>query len=199
MGVFSVNIAEKSDEDLMREVAKGDVKSFNVIYERYSQRLMGYFWRMLWKDREKAEDFVHDIFAKIVERPELYNPERPFKTWIFSVANNMCKNEYRKQSIRQTKSSDLSNLMHLVTSGDSPDLDSEKSLFREALAIAMENLDEKHKTVFILRYKMNLSVKEVSESMGISEGTVKSRLFYALKKLAVELEDFKPENLKENG
>jgi RNA polymerase sigma-70 factor (ECF subfamily) len=199
MGVFSVNIAEKSDEDLMREVAKGDSKSFNVIYERYAQRLMGYFWRMLWKDREKAEDFVHDIFAKIVERPELYNPERPFKTWIFSVANNMCKNEYRKQSIRQTKSSDLSNLMHLVTSGDSPDLDSEKSLFREALAIAMENLDEKHKTVFILRYKMNLSVKEVSESMGISEGTVKSRLFYALKKLAVELEDFKPENLKENG
>lgn len=199
MGVFSVNIAEKSDEDLMREVAKGDAKSFNVIYDRYAQRLMGYFWRMLWKDREKAEDFVHDIFAKIVERPELYNPERPFKTWIFSVANNMCKNEYRKQSIRQTKSSDLSNLMHLVTSGDSPDLDSEKSLFREALAIAMENLDEKHKTVFILRYKMNLSVKEVSESMGISEGTVKSRLFYALKKLAVELEDFKPENLKENG
>lgn len=196
MGIFSVNIAEKSDEDLMREVAKGDAKAFNEIYQRYAQKLMGYFWRMLWKDSEKAEDFVHDIFAKMVERPELYNPERPFKTWIFSVANNMCKNEYRKQSIRQTKSSDLSNLMHLVTSGDSPEIDSEKSLFREALALAMENLDEKHKTVFILRYKMNLSVKEVSESMGISEGTVKSRLFYALKKLAVELEDFKPENVK---
>lgn len=96
-----------SDEDLMIAVGKGDQRAFDEIYNRYSGPLLGYFMRMLWKDREKAEDFMHDIFAKIVRKPELFDPKRKFKTWVYSVANNMCKNEYKKQEVRKNTSNGL--------------------------------------------------------------------------------------------
>ena len=96
-----------SDEDLMIAISKGDKRAFDEIYERYSGPLMGYFMRMLWRDREKAEDFVHDLFAKIIRKPELFDPSRKFKTWVFSVANNMCKNEYKKQEVRKNTSNGL--------------------------------------------------------------------------------------------
>ena len=55
-----------TDEALMISISKGDKRAFDELYKRYSQQLVGYFFRMLWKDREKAEDFMHDIFAKII-------------------------------------------------------------------------------------------------------------------------------------
>ena len=56
---------EMTDESLMIAISKGDKRAFDQIYERYSGPLLGYFMRLLWRDREKAEDFVHDIFSII--------------------------------------------------------------------------------------------------------------------------------------
>ena len=54
------------DEELMALLSKGDKRAFDELYNRYSGVLFGYFNKMLWRDREKAEDLVHDIFAKIM-------------------------------------------------------------------------------------------------------------------------------------
>ena len=101
MRLIKPRYQEMTDESLMIAVSKGDQRAFDEIYQRYSSPLLGFFIRMLWKDREKAEDFVHDIFAKIIRKPELFDPKRSFKTWVYSVANNMCKNEYKKQEVRK--------------------------------------------------------------------------------------------------
>lgn len=53
-----------TDESLMISISKGDKRAFDEIYNRYSGPLLGYFISKLWRDREKSEDFVHDIFAK---------------------------------------------------------------------------------------------------------------------------------------
>jgi RNA polymerase sigma-70 factor, ECF subfamily len=58
------------------------------------------------------------------------------------------------------------------------------------LQVELGLLDEKHRSVFILRFQEEMSIKEISESLGISEGTVKSRLFYTLKKLSDKLKVF---------
>lgn len=181
-----------TDESLMVSVSKGDKRAFDEVYQRYSGPLLGYFMRMLWKDREKAEDFVHDIFAKIVRRPELFDPTRKFKTWVYSVANNMCKNEYKKQEVRKNTSNGLdssyavsdvnANVLHEVHDVQ----------FREAFEESLEVLDQKHSEVFRLRHIEGLSIKEISEVLGISDGTVKSRIFYATKYLAQSLKDFNP-------
>ena len=181
-----------SDEELMIAMGKGDKRAFDEIYGRYSGPLLGYFTRMLWRDREKAEDFVHDIFAKIVRRPELFDPSRKFKTWLYSVANNMCKNEYKKQEVRKNTSSGLDT--HYTVSDTNANVLSEvqDSQFREEFEESLLALDEKHSQVFSLRHIQGLAIKEIAEILEISEGTVKSRLLYATKYLAESLKDFNP-------
>ncbi len=181
-----------SDEDLMRSIGKGDKRAFDQIYDRYSGPLLGYFMRMLWKDREKAEDFVHDIFAKIVRKPELFDPSRKFKTWIYSVANNMCKNEYKKQEVRKNTTNGLDGTYAVSDSNANVMNEVQDSLFRDEFETSLDALDVKHSEVFKLRHIDGLSIKEIAEVLEISDGTVKSRLFYATKYLAESLKEFNP-------
>lgn len=181
-----------TDESLMIAISKGDKRAFNEIYERYSGPLLGYFMRMLWRDREKAEDFVHDIFAKIIRKPELFDPTRKFKTWIYSVANNMCKNEYKKQEVRKNTTNGLDSSYAVKDNNANVLSEVSDSQFRDEFMKSLENLDGKHSEVFKLRHIDGLSIKEIAEVLEISDGTVKSRLFYATKYLAASLEDFNP-------
>lgn len=180
------------DEDLMIAIGKGDKRAFDEIYKRYASPLLGYFTRMLWKDREKAEDFVHDIFAKLVRKPELFDPSRKFKTWVYSVANNMCKNEYKKQEVRKNTSNGLDSSYAVSDNSANVLKDVQEGQFRERFQECLDALDKKHSEVFRLRHIDGLSIKEIAEILDISDGTVKSRLFYATKYLAKSLKEFNP-------
>ena len=171
---------------------KGDQKAFTELYNRYSAKLMSFFYKMLWKDREKAEDLTQEIFTKIIQRPELFDVSKKFSTWVYSIANNMCKNEYRKHAVR----SDVHEKLTFSQNGIAHQKDEhDKNLIKNELNKAINELDDKHKSVFIMKYKQHLSIKEIAEIASISEGTVKSRLFNSLKKLSGKLEYFRPENL----
>lgn len=194
---MNANYRKHSDEYLMKLLTEGDSNAFGEIYDRFNKPLMIYFTRMLWKDKEKARDFMHDLFTKIIDRPELYNPERPFKTWVYSVAHNMCKNEYRKQEVRNNTAP----LLHENVSGNTETeknkhMDAEE--FNKALYKELDQLEEIQRTTFLMRYKMDLSIKEIAEITQSNEGTVKSRLFYTLKKLSEKLKVFDP-NLSQQG
>lgn len=178
-----------SDEELMRAVGRGDVPAFDVLYHRYSKRLLYYFYKMLGQDEEKAQDFLHDLLLKIVERPELFSPEKRFSTWVFSVAHNMCKNEYRRLSIRQTEDIEPDDLAFDV---DSIPESIDRKQFADMLALELEGLSEEHRTVFLLRYRESFSMREISDVLQCPEGTVKSRLFYAVRRLATRLKKFNP-------
>lgn len=181
-----------TDEVLMQAIARGDKQAFDELYARYAGPLMAYFVRMLWKDREKAEDFVHDLFAKIIQKPEYFDPSRTFKTWVYSVANNMCKNEYKKQEVRKGMSNGLDDHYRVADAGIGV-MDQVQDLqFRSVFEEKMSELDEKHREAFQLRHVDGLSIKEISEALNINEGTVKSRVFYATKYLAEGLKEFNP-------
>lgn len=192
MRLIKPRYQEMTDESLMIAISKGDKRAFDEIYQRYSGPLLGYFIRMLWKDREKAEDFVHDIFAKIIRKPELFDTSRSFKTWVFSVANNMCKNEYKKQEVRKNTSNGLDSSYAVADQNTSVIAEVFDSQFRDEFEKSLEDLDAKHSEVFKLRHIEGLSIKEIAEVLEISDGTVKSRLFYATKYLAASLEAFNP-------
>ena len=175
MRLFGKKYTAESDEQLMVLITDGDQRAFSELYDRYSGKLLAYFHRMLWKDREKAEDFMQDLFTKIIHKPHQYDPSRPFKTWMYSVANNMCKNEYRKQEIRKVTSYSM-NEATSVAEG-SPDLNRkmDRDTFNVKVMEELEKLDAKKRDTFLLRYKEDYSIKEISVEMGCSEGTVKSR------------------------
>jgi len=182
----------ETDENLMREVIKGDSRAFSEIYDRWSKPMLNYFYKMLWQDREKAEDFMQEIFTKIIHKPQLYNPSRAFKTWIYSVANNMCKNEYRRAEVRKGTSNSLHDNIIVHDTSNSPDKEHDKNIFNDRLKEELEKLSENHKKTFILRFKHDLSIKDIADILETSEGTVKSRIFYTLKKLGENLKEFAP-------
>ncbi len=176
------------DEQLMNLVAGKDAQAFEVLYDRYGRLLYNYFHRMLWKDREKARDFTQDLFSKIIQKPHLFDTERSFKTWLYSIAHNMCKNEYAKQEVRSTARKQWMNDTSSASNESPGKMD--KELFQKKLAQALQELDETKRTTFELRFVQELSVLEISEIMQCSEGTVKSRLFYLLKELNKKLKAF---------
>jgi len=176
----------------MARATEGDRLAFAAIYDRWSGRIFGFFRKMLWQNHELASDFTQDLFLKIAEKPAAFNPQYRFSTWVYTLASNMCKNEYRKQSIRHHVSSDDDNLSRTLsdTMYESPERLIDSRNFENKLQQTLATLSEEHRTVFVLRYKEELSMKEIAEVTGVSEGTVKSRLFYALKKISEQVKDF---------
>jgi RNA polymerase sigma-70 factor (ECF subfamily) len=193
MALFSKEYGNLGDERLMELVVRGDERAFGALYDRYSRRLLSYFHRMLWNDREKAQDYLQDLFAKLAQRPASYDPSRPFQTWLFSVANNMCKNAYRHEEVVRAAARELRNGVDREEARDGIDVDHER--FRGRLDQELARLDPDHKATFVMRYHEDMAIKEIAAVFGCSEGTVKSRLFYTLKKLAERMKEFDPNAL----
>lgn len=183
-----------TDEKLMQHIQQGETAAFDVLYQRYSKRLLYYFYRMLGGQEEKAQDFLQDIFLKIVENPNRFCTEHRFSSWIFTVAHNMCKNEYRRQDVRQivVNTPDV-DLFSNVTDGDHPiEMALDHQDFQEAVSNELATLDPCHRTTFLLRHQENYSIQEISAVLNCSEGTTKSRLFYTTRKLAQKLKNRNP-------
>ena len=194
MGFFQVKYERQNDEQLIRLMNRGDKRAFDEIYFRYAQKLAAYFTRKLKHDREKGEDFVHDLFAKLIDRPELFDPNRKFKTWVYSVANNMCINEYRKMAVRSNTKSGLHPEIQVPSNQQPIEEGLYEKDFGNDLERAILKLDDNHREIFILRHIDGLSIKELAEILEIKEGTAKSRLFYATKQIASALQMYDPVN-----
>lgn len=191
MKIFRRKYSDWTDEALMEALQKGDKHSFDELYKRYAGILKGYFEKMLWRDSLKAEDMLHDLFAKIIRNPGYFDTQKSFRTWVFSVAGNMCKNEYKKAEVRKNMTNGIDDKQQVI--GPSNVFNQVYDLqFKEAFEHSLAQLDDKHKEVFVLRHFEGLSMKEIGEVMELNEGTVKSRLFYATKQLAEQLKVFNP-------
>jgi RNA polymerase sigma-70 factor (ECF subfamily) len=187
-----------SDERLMELLQQGNAagqEAFDELYERYGRRMLFYFHRMFGGNHEKAQDFLQELFLKIVERPCLFNVEQSFRTWIYTVAHNMCKNEFRHLKISKIvePAADVEAISPVIVDEEEK---MENALdwkrFRAALFEELAKFDESHRATFILRHQDGFSIKEISQVLGCSEGTTKSRLFYTAKKLARQLSAFHP-------
>ena len=184
-----------SDEKLMERIQHQDTSAFNELYERYSQRLLLYFYRALGGDEDKAQDFLQDVFLKIVEKPGLFHVQRKFSPWIFTVAHNLCKNEYRRLQNKKAveNNPDINPVSQSLQSANPyPEHDVDQKDFKNALFQELSKFDENHRSAFLLRYQQNLCVEEISEILNCPEGTVKSRLYYTTKRLAARLKAFNP-------
>ncbi|MFT6187278.1 MAG: RNA polymerase sigma-70 factor (ECF subfamily) [Cryomorphaceae bacterium] len=179
-----------TDEALMIRAAKGDRRAFEGIYDRYAGRLYNYFLKMLHQDEELAKDQTQELFMKLAEKGHQYDGKRAFKTYVFSIANNMCKNIYRSEEVKKRANTELKIESETTESQKMENID--RKAFKTALTEELEKFDSERRSIFILRYKHQLSIKEIAETTGVAEGTVKSKLFYTLKKLSTQLVSFNP-------
>ena len=169
----------------MRYLAsEGCEASFGELYDRHSQRMHRYFYRLLGQNTHRADDFTQELFMKLVEKTALFDPERRFSTWLYTVAGNMVKNEYRRLS-RQVAPLPVEDFF-----GENFSEDFDAQIFEQQLHQALGELDETQRQCFVLRYQEELSIREIAEILDCPEGTVKSRIFYTLKKLGNKLRAF---------
>ena len=177
----------------MQRSSAGDTQAFGELYDRYAQKISMYFKKMLWNDEEKALDLTQDLFTKIIKKPSLYNKGHRFSTWIYSIASNMCKNEYRHHEVKTRHAEGIKAEWTMNSYSSSESIDHRE--FKSELDALLQSMEYEKRGTFIMRYKQGLSIKEIAEVMACSEGTVKSRLFYTLKKLANELSHFDPKRI----
>ena len=173
------------DEILIGRIAALDEAAFTEIYDRYANKMLRYFYRMLKQNPEIAQDFVQDLFLKLIEKADAFNPKLKFSTWFYTLASNMVKNEYRKWKVRDLYDQEQS--QHPASFD--PDLEKQLDVkaFNEELIKALDLLSPDQKNAFILKYQEGLSLKEIGHICRCAEGTVKSRLYYGLQKLANKL------------
>jgi len=186
---FKINYQQLSDEVLMQRMSKGNSKAFDELYHRYYEKIYYYFFRMLWQDAAQAQDFAQDIFVKLIEKPQVFDTNRKFSTWIYTVASNMCKNEYRR---KKQVFSNLKDCEAFPSQALTTPFQLDQKIFNKHLGLAIEQLKPKHKVCFVLRYQEELTIEQISQIVGCPEGTVKSRLHHALKQLSKHLAVFNP-------
>ena len=158
---------------------------FNRLYREHARRAQGFFLRMTG-DSVLAEDLTQELFTRLWEHRSQFDAHRgDFLTWMFSVAYNLCKNEYRHRSVVETWDS--------VNSDTECAQDASVALEREEqkrlLANAVRHLPDGVREVFLLRYEEELSISDVASILLIPEGTVKSRSFTALSLLREKMKN----------
>jgi len=113
----------------MSRINSGDTGAFNLLYDRYNQILLHYFHKMLGGDRDKAQDFLQALFLKLIEQTGQFKQKFNFKSWVFTIAHNMCKNEYRRMEIRRRLNGEVESTfgeLQVNQNKIDDDLDSEK-------------------------------------------------------------------------
>lgn len=188
-------LSQPTDSELVARVLKGDKNAFRPIVERYQNRLYAMVVGMV-RDEAEARDLVQNAFIKSYQGLDTFRLDSSFYTWIYRIAMNLAIDSCRKRRRRKTGSFDeavaardddgeMLELHHT----DGPAEALQRKELRHRIFAAMEELTEEQREVLLLREVEGLSYAEISESMGIPEGTVMSRLFYARKKMQGLLRD----------
>jgi len=143
-------------------------------------------------DSHEADDAAQDTFIAAHRAAEGFRAEANPKTWLTSIAVNACRSRMRKRKVRQALSTALVALHLLKNPPSSPEEVAIQSEIDRSIWLAVDALDEKHRTPVILRYVHELNVPEIAEILHLSQGTIHSRLHYARQKLQAQLEHLNP-------
>ncbi|KAB2915334.1 MAG: sigma-70 family RNA polymerase sigma factor [Bacteroidetes bacterium] len=191
MGLFNKTYNNFTDEELMGLVGKGVKAAFNELYNRYDKKLHYFMLKILQYDAEKASDFLHDIFVQIIEKPERFDTTKKFSTWVYTLAKNMCLNELRNSANRARLATDAGKQQETMYN-PAYVAKMDASLFATELNKIYTELSEKEQLIITLRFQQELSIKEIAEIMDCPEGTVKSGIYYLLKRIAKKIPHFNP-------
>lgn len=188
MSIFNRILQKGStDEELMMLSGKGDRRAFEMLYDRYFDKLV-WFARGFVKDEQMAEDIVQEGFLKIIKQPELFDPGKKFSTWIYTLVGNACKNAIRNDQNRNRLMQEEIKPMYNTSVIMHHQVD--YSLLKKEITILVETLSEKEKSIYVLRFEQEMSIAEIADILDIPEGSVKSGIYYLLKKLSHHLKEF---------
>lgn len=170
----------ESDEALYRRIRAGNEIALEELIARYHEPLFKFLYRMT-DERALTEDLLQETFTRLVTHRGRA-PDR-FRAWLYTVAANLARDHFRSARYRHTATDGLDDLQASSVAEDA----FLRSAQREHVAQALQQLSPEQREVVILRFYHDLRLEEIAQISDAPIGTVKSRLFYALKRLKVLL------------
>lgn len=186
-----------NDEDLMEQFQGGTVEAFNLLVERYSERLMRYLYGFLG-DVKRCEDLLQETFLRVHRNRHSYQRIAKFSTWLYTIAGNLARSEYRKRKRRRMYSLQSVNRdneeyeMEIPDETFAPDKHAESMIQDAYIQQALKEIPPSFREVVVLRDIQQLAYEEIAEITGLPMGTVKSRINRGRTKLQQLLKDVYP-------
>ncbi|MDG2400122.1 MAG: sigma-70 family RNA polymerase sigma factor [Akkermansiaceae bacterium] len=185
-----------ADGVLVARAQNGDTSAFDQLVVNYSPRLYGMIYHMT-SNKEDANDLTQDVFAKAYQSLSRFRGRSSFYTWIYAIGTNMTLNFLKKRKRRAAWSLDnldsgiqndeaMVDLAHAANPRHQSDLNELQKKLNEA----MQSLSNDHRAVVTMFDIQGIPHAEISKILKVSEGTVRSRLFYAHRQLQGHLEEF---------
>ncbi len=178
---------------LIRRILSGDQDAFAQLVKTYETQVYNLCLRMVG-NQEDAKDLAQESFIKAWRGLQFYKFESAFSTWLYRLTSNVCIDFLRKQKRRPVVSMTMQEEEETLTELEVPDsapLPEAQVLYleqKQAIAAAMNQLEEEFRTVLTLRVIEDLPYEEIAEILDLKIGTVKSRLARARNKLKTLLE-----------
>jgi len=188
--------SRKQDDALIARTQAGEAAAFDELIIKYSSRLYGLVYNMT-SNHEDANDLMQDIWSKAYRSINGFRGKSSFYTWIHSIGVNMTINFLKKRGRRYTLSlDDLDSNVHHdkefieLTATTNPVREADLGELQKRLNEAMQKLSHDHRAAVTMFDIQGMPHAEIAKILGISEGTVRSRLFYAHRQLQNFLTEF---------
>ncbi len=184
------------DAHLVQSAQNGDTAAFDELVMKYSQKLYGLIYHMT-SNKDDTHDLLQDVFAKAYRSISKFRSKSMFYTWIYSIATNMTLNFLKKRKRRATTSLDdvetgIQNdpVFVDISHRSNPRRQININELQKQLNESMMMLSEDHRAVVTMFDIQGMAHAEIADILRVSDGTVRSRLFYAHQQLRGYLEEF---------
>jgi RNA polymerase sigma-70 factor, ECF subfamily len=169
-----------SDEALIGRIAGGDKVAMQVLFARHHVRVYRFVLRLV-RDQTLAEDLISEVFLDVWRQAGRFEARSAVSTWLLAIARYKALSALRR---RPDEELDEEAAAAIEDPGDTPEVALEKKDKGEILRKCLTALSPEHREIIDLVYYHEKSVEEVAEIVGIPENTVKTRMFYARKRLS---------------
>jgi RNA polymerase sigma-70 factor (ECF subfamily) len=173
-------VQETSDEALVLSIATGDKQALQVLFGRHNVRVYRFVLRFL-NDEAGAEDLVSEVFFDVWRQASRFEARSQVSTWLLAIARNKALSALRRRS---TEELDDEVAEFIEDPADSPEVTMQKKQRSSILADCLTQLSAAHREIIDLVYYHEKSIDEVAEIIGVPQNTVKTRMFYARKRIA---------------
>ncbi len=175
-----------SEENTFERARAGDAAAYNELVILYQERIFSKVFSLL-RNRQDAEEVTQDTFIRAQRGLETFRGTSSFSTWLYQIATNLARNRYwywwrRKRDASMSLDCPLGDESDMTLVDVIPDAEmtpAEKTVNREfvsRVAECMEELRGAHRDILVMRNVKNMSYEEIAEELGLSIGTVKSRI-----------------------
>jgi RNA polymerase sigma-70 factor, ECF subfamily len=190
-GILPMPDDADDDAQLLLRIRRGDRTSLDVLFRRHRTTAFRVAYRLLGNETD-ALDAVQEGFTNALAHLNNFRGGSSFKTWLLRIVSNasLDMGRHRRRPDSRFLAVPADEPLNLSTDQDGPDSGIERDDLRKRLAEALAAIPEIQRQTFVLHIDGDLTYQEVADTLGISVGTVMSRIFYARKRLQSLLADY---------